>query len=139
MNIPPRYRRILRYVAVGFAAYLLEMGVLVLFTKGFGWSDIVSVGISFWVGFFASFGLQKIIAFENHERRPKRVLWQLVLFGVLVAWNYVFTLAAVELLHDKFNVVVIRSLCMAIIICWNYVLYSKLIFTQHEKASDTDQ
>lgn len=127
-------KTILRYILVGGFAYFAEMTTIYLLHNILGLSAVWSVAISFWIGFCMTFILQKIITFRNTSKHPKTVAKQVFLYGMLVAFNYGFSLLMVYLLHNKLNVFVIRTLTIVIIVCWNYLIYSKLIFNSHDQA-----
>ncbi|HSX46801.1 MAG TPA: GtrA family protein [Patescibacteria group bacterium] len=119
-------RLIIRYGLVGGIAYAMELLTLFGLKVGLGLSPVHAVAISFWVGFVIAFLLQKIIAFENHEKTPHIVGKQLVLYGLLTVWNYGFTLLAVDLFQHHASVFVIRSCALALIVCWNFAAYQRL-------------
>lgn len=137
LNKMHKYNKIVRYLFVGIIAYLTEITTLYILNHKIGLSSVNSVAISFWVGFFVAFILQKLITFTNHDKRGKTIANQLLKYSILVIFNYVFTLFIVSLLTDKLNVIVTRTLTIAIITCWNFIIYNKYIFytkTQNETA-----
>ena len=119
-------RKLARYFAVGLTAYVIEIASLYSLHHWAGLSPLQSVAISFWIGFVIAFGLQKFITFSNHERAPHIIAKQLALYGILAAWNYLFTLGAVKLLASHLSVLIIRSGAIAIITIWNFVIYRRL-------------
>jgi len=119
-------KRLVRYLVVGSIAYLVEMGTLYLLVHEVKISPVKSVAISFWVGLVVAFILQKWVAFENHIRQATALVNQLVIYGILVAWNYIFTLLAVKLFVHSASVYVIRTFAILVITSWNYVVYRAL-------------
>ena len=117
---------LIRYLFVGGSAYLIEMLSLYTLRYIFDLSPVVSVAISFWVGFFVAFILQKTITFKNYERGAKNISRQLLGYSLLVAFNYSFTLLVVSIFHDKLNVIVLRTATIATITMWNFYIYGKL-------------
>lgn len=117
---------LVRYVIVGGSAYMLEMAVLYLLRNQLGLSSVVSVGISFWVGFVVAFTLQKMITFKNYDRKLQTVGKQLAGYVLLVGWNYLFTLMVTTILAKHLSVFVIRSTVIAITTFWNYLFYKRL-------------
>lgn len=117
----------LRYLAVGIIAYISEMGSLFILHSIINLSPINSVAISFWIGLAVAFALQKIITFKNYQKSIKILSKQLLLYFLLVAWNYFFSLLIVTLFAQRISVFLVRTATIAIIICWNFVLY-KYIF-----------
>ena len=118
--------KLFRYLIVGGAAYLIEMAALYGLRHGLGLSPLRSVAISFWIGLVIAFLLQKLITFENYDRRAHVLAKQSVIYGVLVAWNYGFSLILVELLDESLSVFIIRTLAIAIVTSWNFFIYVKL-------------
>jgi putative flippase GtrA len=118
--------QIIRYLFVGGFSYVIEIAVLDSANHILQLSAAISVTISFWVGFIVAYILQKIVAFQNKEKSRKAITKQLIGYGLLVLWNYGFTLIVVELFHTSVSVIVLRTIVIAITTIWNYVLYKKL-------------
>lgn len=123
---------LVRYLFVGGSAYVIEMLALYSLRYIFGLSAITSVAISFWIGFFVAFGLQKTITFKNYDRGAKTISKQLLGYSLLVVFNYAFTLLIVSLLHSQLNVIILRTLVIATITLWNYFIYGKLFNKKHD-------
>ena len=118
---------VIRYLIVGGIAFLIEMGALFVLHNVLKLSPVTSVAISFWVGFAVAFILQKMVTFKNYQKSAKALAKQLVFYSILVAWNYIFSLAVVALLSPRFSVFTIRTCTILIVICWNFLIY-KFIF-----------
>lgn len=121
-----RHSKVVRYVLVGGFAYLAEIGLLYLLHDVLHVDPIISVTISFWLGFGLAFVLQKYIAFQNHERARHVIIRQLVWYGLLVAWNYVFTVAIVAALEAHVSVLLCRTFAIFMITGWNFLMYKKI-------------
>ena len=121
----------MRYLIVGGGVYLLEIGVILAAQAG-GASSVVDVGIAFWVGLAVSFLLQKFVTFGDKRTQHKVVLKQLLLVGLLVAWNFVFTISVTKLLEDLLPPTATRTLALAITTFWNFYLYRTSIFREPE-------
>lgn len=122
-----------RYIVVGACSYLIEMMALFSLRYGLKLSPIKAVAISFWVGLVVAFVLQKLITFKNYDKRAHIVIGQMAAYGLLVAWNYGFTLVGVKLLSRSVSVFIIRTTAILIITSWNFIVYSKL-FTKNQEA-----
>jgi putative flippase GtrA len=120
--------KLIRYVIVGGTAYLIEMATLLGLKDGAKFSSIKSVAISYWVGLVVAFLLQKIVTFKNHDRRVHILAKQIVIYALLVVFNYLVTLIAVKLLTPRISVFVVRTLVIALGTIWNYFIYG-LIFS----------
>jgi putative flippase GtrA len=121
-NLWIQFHRPIRYLAVCGFSYLLEMAVL-YFLKKMGLDDIIAVGLSFWVGFITAFTLQKIITFQSRSKNIKSVSKQLILYSLLVVFNYIFTIIVVGIFSDKYNVYTLRSIVIIMTTFWNYLIY----------------
>lgn len=119
-------KKLVRYIIAGGSAYVFEMGSLYIAHAVLGLSPVTSVAISFWVGFITAFVLQKIFTFKNYEKHLRAISKQLVGYGLLVAWNYIFTLFCVSYFQKFVSVYIIRTLTIAIIVSWNYIIYKQL-------------
>lgn len=120
--------RLSRYIFTGGASYLIELSFLLFLTKVLHFTPAVGVACSFWVGLAISFLLQKHIAFQDKNNDKKSISKQVGLYGVLVAFNYAFTILFVSLLAKVLGLVIARTLALALTTIWNFLLYSKVIF-----------
>lgn len=127
---------LVKYIAVGGAAYICEISTLLVLTRIFKFSGFKAVAVSFWVGFVVAFVLQKLITFQNYDNSAPEVGKQLGLYSLLVGWNYGFTLLAVNALQSLAPVLVIRTFVILIVTFWNYYLY-KHIFRQKAPVPST--
>ena len=76
-----RYARVCRFIVSGGTAAVVDLGLLYLFTDGFGWHYLVSAVLAFLASFFVSFFLQKFWTFQDNS--TDRVQAQLsISFGV---------------------------------------------------------
>lgn len=118
--------QIARYIFVGGFSYLVEMGSLFELHNGLKLNATLSVAVSFWIGFIVAYLLQKFVAFKNNDRSRSTVTKQLFGYGLLVGWNYLFTLAVVNLLAQFVSVFILRTLVILLTTTWNYVAYKRL-------------
>jgi putative flippase GtrA len=122
-----------RYLLVGGSAYLIEMACLYSLHHVLGLSSIASVAISFWVGLVAAFILQKWVTFQNYDKRARVLASQILTYGLLVVWNYAFTLLAVKL-FSSISVIIVRTVVILIITSWNFIIYKSLFGNSIEKG-----
>lgn len=116
-------RRLPRYVVVGLLAYLLEAACLLVLGRQPGFSPTAAVAVSFWVGLITSFWLQKRLTYLNHDLSAKSLGRQGLAYGLLVIWNYGFSLLLVRWLGGRFGALPVRTAAIAIITSWNFLLY----------------
>jgi len=115
-----------RYIAAGGVAYLAEMMSLALLLFVFYTTPLAAAAIGFWVGFVVAFVLQKYVAFQDSRHQRRVLVTQVVLYSLLVLWNYAFTLGMVALLTPALSVFVVRTAAILLISIWNYVIYRRL-------------
>lgn len=116
-----------RYLIVGGTAYLIEMASLFIFRHVIGFGPLKSVAISFWIGFIVAFVLQKLVTFQSYGKKIKVLAPQLIVYSILVAFNYALTLLAVKLFSRNFSVFIIRTVVIILITTINFTVY-KVIF-----------
>ncbi len=130
MNLRPTHlkdAKVFRYLAMGGTSYATELAFI--FTLIFvGASELLSVAISFWVGLIVSFVLQKIFAFSNKDSHRTALLRQSVVYLLLVAVNYSFTLWFVWVSTDLIGLLLARSVALALTTVWNFFIYRNIIF-----------
>jgi putative flippase GtrA len=122
-----------RYLVVGVSVYLFEMLVIPL-SQWLGASPLLAVTISFWLGIGLSFTLQKLITFEDRRMHHRVLVPQMLTYGMLVLFNFGFTLLLTHLLTDLLPTVVIRTLALGITTVWNFYLYKTRIFKNPDNS-----
>lgn len=120
-----------RYLFVGGSVYLFELAVIYVAIH-FHASQLVAVGISFWVGLLASFGLQKFFTFKDKRVERKVVGSQFAAMSALVLFNFGFTLLLTRLLSSHLPAFVIRTLALGVTTLWNFYIYQKHIFSRED-------
>jgi putative flippase GtrA len=130
VHVPLKF---VRYVAVGLTAYAAEMTALYAMKHIGRHGDVQAVAVSFWVGLIVAFVLQKMLVFQNYDRSVRSLSRQAVLYGLLVAWNYGFTLMVVHGLSRHISVFLLRTGVIGIVMGWNFLLYH-YIFQQKRDA-----
>ncbi len=115
---------IFRYLLVGSTAYCIEIATIILLTKT-GLSGTAATSISFWIGLSVAFVMQKFITFNDRNSKMSVLGKQSVLYLVLVAFNYAFTLLFISRFPDNI-IVVSRTIALIITTTWNFFFYKKL-------------
>jgi len=132
-----RSNKLARYVIVGGVAFLIEMGALFVLRSTMQLDSILAVAISFWVGFVAAFLLQKYVAFQHKDARPKVLARQLAFYSLLVAWNYIFTLAVAHYFANVASIFVLRTVVILIVTTWNFAVY-RWVFKEQGEGDTTE-
>lgn len=124
LNLSPAFRR---YLIIGVSVYLFELAVIVLAQKA-GATSVVAVGLSFWLGLLVSFFLQKLVTFGDKRMHHRILLPQLIAVGLLVLFNFGFTIGVTQLLGGVLPAAVTRTVALGITTFWNFYLYKTRIF-----------
>lgn len=128
--------QLVRYILTGGLSFAIELAVLLTLISSFGMHRSLAVSISFWISLVISFLLQKLLAFEDRQRKTGIVAKQALFFVLLVAFNYLFTIVVVALFPDKY-LIFSRTLAIIIVSIWNYYVYKNLIFNRGGEKSST--
>lgn len=126
-------KQFVRYIIAGLTSLLFELVVLWFAHDVFSLSTQISVSISFWTGLAVAFMLQKFFTYKEHTKSVDVVSKQMILYGILVAWDYIFTLVFVSLVAPYSTIYIARLFSIVFIVSWNYLIYKKYIFVGHEK------
>jgi len=121
-----RNSQLFRYIFIGGISYVVELIVLLSLAKLLLFTPELSVGYSFWVGLVISFLLQKYVAFENKERNKRNLTRQSLFYGLLVLFNYVFTIAFVSVFTSLFGLILARTIALLLTVSWNYFVYKRI-------------
>jgi len=124
-------RRGIRYLIVGGTVYILEL-IIIIVAQRLGAAPTLAVAISFIIGLIISFFLQKLFSFRDKRMHHKILIPQAVAVGLLVIWNFCFTIGLTRLLQDVMPPTVTRTIALGITVIWNYYLYKTRIFTPSE-------
>ena len=116
-----------RYLIIGGSVYLLEL-VIIFVAQRMGASAVLAVGLSFWIGLVISFLLTKFVTFGDKRTHYKIFVPQILAMGLLVLFNFGFTILMAKLLADVLPAAVIRTIALGITVIWNYYLYKTKIF-----------
>lgn len=121
-----------RYLIIGGSVYIFELVVIVI-SQQLGASAVGAVAISFILGTFVSFFLQKLVTFGDKRMHHHILIPQLIATCLLVAWNFGFSLILTKLLQHHAPAVVTRTLALLITTIWNFYLYKTRIFKNAEE------
>lgn len=124
-----------RYLAIGVLVFGFEIGIIIV-AGGLGASNVLAVSISFILGLFFSFVLQKFITFGDNRTQYSILLPQAAAFSLLVVFNFIFTILITHLTSDFLPATVSRSVALSITTVWNFYLYRTKIFYSRKDLSD---
>jgi putative flippase GtrA len=120
-----------KYLGVGIGVYLIEL-LVILIAQNLGASTFLAVALSFWVGLFFSFLLQKFVTFQDRRTHYKVVLSQVIAVVMLVLFNFGFTLVCAHFLSKMLPAFIIRAGAIGITSIWNFYLYKSRIFKNQD-------
>ncbi|OVE79058.1 hypothetical protein BVY00_01365, partial [bacterium G20] len=107
--------------------YFFEV-VVIIVAQYFGASPVLAVSLGFWLGLVTSFFLQKIVTFSDKRMHHKILIPQVIVFSLLVLFNFGFTVAVTKLLSPPMPAVAARTLALIATTLWNFYLYKTRIF-----------
>lgn len=125
----------MRYLIVGGSVYVLEL-IIIVVAQRLGATPVRAVALSFLVGLFVSFLMQKLFTFGDKRMHHKVVIPQVVAVTLLVIFNLGFTVGVTKLLQDVLPAVITRTLALGTTTIWNFYLYKTRIFNQ-DKTQET--
>lgn len=120
-------RPLKRYITIGVCVYIFELAVIVV-AQALGATAVTAIAISFWLGLLVSFTLQKFITFGDRRVHHKVLIPQVIAYGLLVLFNFGFTVVMTKLLSGQLPAVIIRTLAIGMTTLWNFYLYRTRIF-----------
>lgn len=120
-----------RYLFIGGSVYAFELAVIVV-AQVWGASPVWAVAISFCLGTFVSFLLQKLVTFGDKRMHHRILIPQLIATVLLVLFNLGFTIFVTKLLSPPLPAVLTRTIALGTTTIWNFYLYKTHIFTTSE-------
>jgi putative flippase GtrA len=115
-----------KYFIVGVGAVILDMGSLILLKTYLVISAVEAVILNQVIVLAYVFYLNKHWAFKEQGRTGR----QMLRFAVVVAFDYLFSVAAMYVFNDhlKFDYRLVRLASIAIAVCWNFFLYKYWVY-----------
>ena len=126
----------IKYLVSGIASLAADYGTFLFlyYVTGLGLGISVPAGLA--TGLVASFLLNKFWAFEATKRPSQhKLILQMIMYGVLVAFNTAFTYYFVKILLSYGTPAsVSKLLAVVITVCWNYIIYKRVIFKEAARS-----
>lgn len=120
---------LVRYIFAGGISFVFELSLSLFIYKVLGIHPALAVSIAFWAGLILAFLLQKLFTFSDYSRTPLKLTGQTLSYGLLVLFNYSFTVFVVSLADEKYFVQS-RIFALACVTLWNYLIYKYIIFSK---------
>lgn len=114
-----------RYLLVGGASFVLDLGLLALCYRVFGWPLWLATAAGFWGSFFFNFSLQRRFAF----RTDTTVLGGAFRYSLLLGVNTLATIGIVWVFEEiGAGIVIGKVVATGATTVWNYFLYKYWVF-----------
>ncbi|WP_419779331.1 GtrA family protein [Maridesulfovibrio sp.] len=113
--------RFLRYTCVGGGTFLFDLGVLYLFTDGFGWSPVFAAGLAFFIAVSINYYISRHLVFKGTTREFKQGYLGFLLIagtGLVIVTGGMYIM--VDIL--KWQYMISRILVSLATGMWNYLL-----------------
>lgn len=127
--------KLMRYLFVGGTTFMIDFGLLVLLH---GYLDLnlqLAASISYWTSILYNFTLNRNWTFSTSEK--KALHKHVMAYGILLACNYVFTIAFVSLGSQFMNYTIAKTLAVMIQTLWTYRIYKNIIFTTEPESTSS--
>ena len=126
-------KQFIRYFFVGVTSVAFDIATLIFFTEYFGLRPVVSLVLNQGILLTYNFTLNKYWSFKN-KAMPHR---QIVRYLVLAAWNYLFSIGAMYLLHERygFDYKLVRIGSIALMVGWNFFAYRFWVYRDEAGVS----
>lgn len=120
------FSKLARYIVIGLSAAALDFSVFIFLIKITESSLLVANTLAILVGFFWSFILNKLWAF-NSIRAPG---FQLFLTFLLLLFNILVTSLLIDFLVEEFQCPIswAKILVQTSVVFWNFIIYNYFIF-----------
>ncbi len=124
-------KQLFRYAVVGTSGFGIDFLTLVGFKELLGLSPTLAVVCNQAIVLAYNFTLNKYWSFES-KVIPHA---QLVRYLILATWNYVFSVGAMYMLNEQFDMhyVLARMLSVMAMVSWNFLLYRHWVYAEIEE------
>lgn len=115
-----------KYFIIGISAFFADVGSLYLLKEYLHFSPTLAVVINQPILILGVFYLNKHWSFKAGGVTHK----QMLKFGILSVFNYLFSVVWIYLLHERFGVYYLyaRTLNIALAVGWNFLLYKYWVY-----------
>jgi len=143
MNAKKTFWEFFRYLFAGGAAFVVDMGVLVvcreLLLKNVACGVYISVLMAFLAGHVTSYSLSMLLVFRDPEERRNGLTWSAFgLFAVVGTIGVGFTEFGMWVGYGIFhcNYILVKAVMAALVLFWNYA-GRKMVVMQKMKTEES--
>lgn len=115
-----------RYLFVGGSTFVIDFSILFVLHGKASTSLSIATSIAYWTSLIYNFLLNRWWTFSAGENKDLRK--HLLLYAVLLSFNYIFTLAFVDVLSHSINYLLAKAMAVIIQMSWTYFIYKNVIF-----------
>lgn len=131
-RLTTQIRQMVKYLAVGGTAFVVDFGLLALLKSGFGAPAWLSAAVAFAVSTLVSFYLQRRFTFSA----DLHVGHSAVRYGILLAANMVLTSAIVETFDQQFDLYLVgKVVSTGLTTLWNYPLMKFWVYPEAKESA----
>jgi len=115
-----------KYFAVGLSGVFLDMATLIFFKEKLLLLPVIAVSINQFIVLVYNFILNKYWSFKNTQIPHK----QIVRFGILALWNYLFSIMTMYLftIIFSYDYRFVRVVTIVVAVSWNFLLYKHWVY-----------
>jgi putative flippase GtrA len=114
----------IRYLAVGGTTFCIDLGLLILLHGHYKVNLTIATTVGYSVAY--NFLLNRHWVFSAQQER--RLHEHAVLYGCLLAINYVYTVIAMNMLTKHIAYEFAKMIVIVVAIAWTYPIYKRYIF-----------
>ena len=132
--------QVLKFGVVGFAAFGIDYGVLMLLSQVLGVDPVLSAAISFCVSLLFNYLASMRFVFKRRDdlSRTREFITFLVLSGIGLLINEVLMWAGVTLLgNSPLMVTITKVFATAVVMVWNFL--SRKRWLEADESDDSDE
>ena len=119
---------LVRYTLVGGTTFIIDFGLLLFFKTRIHTSLAVATSVGYWISIMYNFTLNRWWSFSATEVHS--LSRHALTYGILLAFNYLFTLIFVSIVSHLVYFGVAKILAVLIQTSWTYFIYKNYIFTK---------
>lgn len=119
----------IKYLLVGGFSFAIDAGLLFILHEPLGLSVAIATSIAFWIGVIFNFTLTRYWTFSSREKSQLKK--HIILYILLLGFNYLATVLLMLLLSNIMHVVVAKTIIVALQTIWNFPIYKYVIFKQN--------
>lgn len=117
---------LIRYIFVGGTTFIIDFFLLVLLHGKLNINLELATTVSYWTAIIYNFFLNRHWTFSSTDKTNLKK--HIVLYAILLAFNYIFTLAFVSIGSHFMNFALAKILAVCIQTSWTYYLYKTKVF-----------